>query len=215
MTLLTLVITDGRREYMERTMAAASEMIPRFEPLIINDSGDGDYCDWLNERYARCVHHPERRGMAAAVRTAWQTAIGTTARYVFHLEEDFVLTSPVDVRAMVRTMDKHPELAQLVLKRQPWSDEEKNAGGQIEVAPSEFEDRHGFVEHRRLFSFNPSLVRVEACEKALNDGESDGLEAGVTQTLIREGYLFAFWGTRDDPPRCEHIGEHRSPDYRW
>jgi hypothetical protein len=213
--VITLVITDGRREYLERTLAAAGEMIPGFLPVFVNDSGDGDYCDWLNTLNAHSVHHPERRGMAAAVRTALSTVVSTTARYAFYLEEDFVLTAPVQLDAMIATLDAYPRLSQLVLKRQPWSDEEKNAGGQIEVAPTAYEDRDGFVEHKRLFSFNPSLMRVEACEKALQDPGSNGLEAGITQTLVREGYSFAFWCARTDPPRCEHIGEARSADYRW
>jgi hypothetical protein len=120
----------------------------------------------------------------------------------------------VDLQGMAQVLEQNPHLAQIVLKRQPWSEEEIAAGGQIEAAPEDYTDREGFVEHRRLFSFNPSLVARETLRLALAE-PGDGLERGVTDTLLRHGYSFAYWGARDDPPRCEHIGARRSEGYRW
>lgn len=152
--------------------------------------------------------------MAAAVRTAWTVALNAGAEFIWHQEDDFVLTEPLPVKAMERTLNDFPLLAQLVLKRQPWSEEEKAAGGQIELAPEEYTDREGFVEHRRLFSFNPSLIRAEAARVAL-ENPGDGLERGVTDALLAARFCFGYWGVREDPPRCEHIGERRSEGYRW
>ncbi len=212
--MIAVLITDGRREYMERTLASCQEMIPEFAPIIVDDSGDAEYAAWLDGLGAQVVHHPERQGLAAAVRTGWTEALKTDAEFVWHHEDDFTLTMPVEIHAMARVLCLHPYLAQLVLKRQPWSEEEITAGGQIEVAPGDYVDRHGFVEHGRLFSFNPCLIPRHVVELALQE-PSDGLERGVTDTLTRHLYRFAYWGARDDPPRCHHIGEHRSAGYRW
>jgi hypothetical protein len=209
-----VLITDGRRDYFEQTFASCREMIPSFDPVIIDDSGDADYGAWLDTLGYHVAHHEQREGLAAAVRTAWTLALGAGAQFIWHQEDDFVLTEPVPIEAMERTLLAHPALAQLVLKRQPWSEEEIAAGGQIEIAPDEYVDREGFVEHLRLFSLNPSLIRREVIECALAE-PGDGLERGITDTLLVHGYTFAYWGARKDPPRCWHIGERRSEGYRW
>lgn len=146
-------------------------------------------------------HH--RLGLAGVVQTAWTWALGTGCDYLFHIEEDFRFTNPLNLLEMAKILDAVPHLAQLVLKRQPWSDEEKRAGGQIEVAPSEFVDCDGYVEHTRLFSLNPTLIRREVLELG------GGLEADITQRCLDAGYSFAYFGKRDDPPRCEHVGQIR------
>lgn len=216
MSVTFAVITDGRGDYFERTIESCCEFIPRFDPIIVDDSGDPDYAEWLREGSPgyHFVHHEERQGMAQAVKTAWTVALGTGAEFVWHQEDDFILSEPVLIHAMGETLRANPHLAQLVLKRQPWSDEEKAAGGQIELSPGDYTDCEGFVEHRRLFSFNPSLIRREVIELALAEPRA-GLEGEVTDTLLAHGYSFAYWGARDDPPRCEHIGARRSEGYRW
>jgi hypothetical protein len=215
--MISVVITDGRDEYLKRTLASCWEMIPGFSPIIVDDSGKHrESPDWLLDRWPanQLIRHSERKGMAAAVRTAWTAAVGRPGEFIWHEEDDFILNEPVDIAAMAATLRDNPHLAQLVLKRQPCSAEEIAAGGQIETAPEEYTDREGFVEHRRLFSFNPCLIRREAIELALAE-PGDGLERGVTDTLLRHGYSFGYFGARGDPPRCHHIGEIRSAGYRW
>ena len=216
LALAQVLITDGRGAYLERTLDSCCEYFPNFDPIIVDDSGHPDYATWLELQSPgyHFLHHEERQDMAQAVRMAWTVALAAGAGFIWHQEDDFVLTEPVDIEGMAETLRRNPLLAQLVLKRQPWSEEEIAAGGQIEVAPGDYTDREGFVEHRRLFSFNPSLIRREAIEAALAD-PGDGLERGVTDAMLAAGYSFAYWGAREDPPRCTHIGERRSSGYRW
>jgi hypothetical protein len=212
------VTTDGRSDYL---LQAIDSLRVSLDPwpewrYMLDDSGDPAYTAMLVRCYPDfpIAAHSPRRGLAAAVGSVWRMALETSARYVFHAEDDFTYREPVDLVGMARVLEENPHLAQVVLKRQPWSEEEIAAGGQIEVAPEEYADRKGFVEHRRLFSLNPSLIRREAIELALTE-PGDGLERGITDTLLRHGYSFAYWGARKDPPRCWHIGERRSEGYRW
>jgi hypothetical protein len=213
------VTTDGRGDYL---LQAIDSLRVSLDPwpewrVVVDDSGDSAYGIMLHRRYEpdfTICPHSSRRGLAAAVRLAWTLALATPARYVFHAEDDFIYREPVDLAGMARLLDENPHLAQVVLKRQPWGEQEIAAGGQIEVAPDEYVDREGFVEHRRLFSFNPSLIRREAIELALAE-PGDGLERGITDTLLAHGYSFAYYGARNDGPRCEHIGVRRSEGHRW
>ena len=76
-----------------------------------------------------------RLGMAGAVRAAWAWALEQDADYLLHVEEDFRFID-LPLRAMQFVLERHQHLAQVVLKRQPWSDEEKRAGGQMETNPT-------------------------------------------------------------------------------
>lgn len=215
-----VVVTDGRGEYLRQAMAAAEVNLKgaasTLAGVIVDDSGDPTYSDWLEHEFPSFhqFHHERRRGLGAAVATAWARARESGLPYVFHLEDDFVLTEPLDLVTMTEVLDADPQLAQLVLKRQPWSIEEHAAGGQIEVAPGEFDDDEiagwPIVRHRRLFSFNPSLIPVAALDLVPHGG----LEADVTDVLLAAGCSFAYWGRRGDPPRCRHIGHERSPGWR-
>jgi len=149
-------------------------------------------------------------GMAGAVRAAWTWALDASADWLFHVEEDMYLTAPVDLRHMVAIMDDRPGLAQLVLKRQPWSTEERQAGGIIEAHPDEYIDRGPCTEHGRIFSLNPCLIRRQVLEL----GWPDGNEAEFTRTCLVAGYSFAFYGARTDPPRVRHVGTERGKGWR-
>lgn len=213
-------IDDGRPDYLAQSVESVERHVglSLSDPLIlINDAGNPEYSETLLKlyfRFERIVNHDERRGLAGAVRSAWETALEQDVDYVWHMEGDFILTQNLFLSDMYSVLKENPQLAQLVLKRQPWSPEEIQAGGQIETAPELYVDCKGFVSHKRLFSFNPCLIPRHVVELALA-GPGDGLERGVTDTLLDAGYSFGYLGDRFDPPRCEHIGINRSPGYHW
>lgn len=207
MNIALVVVTDGRWRYLERALQAAARYLhhPSVKHRrIVNDSGE--HLGWPD---FEIVNHPQRRGLAAAVASAWAD-LPDDADYVFHLEEDFVLTEPVPLVTMAAVLASHTELAQLVLKRQPWSPEERAAGGIIERHPERYTERDAYVEHREIFSLNPSLI-----PRAITDrGWPPGNEAEMTAQLLADGYSFAFWGRAKDRPRCLHIGAERSPGWK-
>ncbi len=121
-------------------------------------------------------------------------------------DEFEVVRHPRRLGLAAAVLKEHGRLAQLVLKRQAWSPEELAAGGIMECHPAEYRQRDGWVEHSRIFSLNPCLIPREVVEM----GWPAGNEAEMTARLVAAGWSFGFWGRRDDPPRCLHIGEHRS-----
>lgn len=223
-----LFLTDGRvpRTIDDAIESARNNLQGALGAIIIDDSANPDYAAYLDEAYSsfRILHHSERLGLGGAVRSAWMAAMATPCKYVVHWEDDFVAHESIDLNAMGRLLDAQPHLAQLVLKRWPWSDAEKAVGGQIEVAPDEYDDCFSddgdWVEHRtdgqslHVFSFNPCLISRKAIEVALATAENF-LEQGVTDALLRAGYRFGYWGRRQDPPTVEHISISRSAGYRW
>lgn len=209
MSVALVVISDGRWDYLEQALTSIEQRCSsyRFTSMtLINDSGarlplpmDGRW---------DVITHETRRGLAGAVQSAWKRV--AFADHVFHMEEDFVLHETPDLDAMVAVLRANDRLAQLVLKRQPWSPEEIRAGGIIESNPLDYVDQttdeHDWVEHERIFSLNPCVYPTWVTKF----GWPNGNEAEMTEMLVHLGYSFGFWGARSDPPRCEHIGVRRS-----
>jgi hypothetical protein len=189
-----LLIGDGRDEYRARTLASLAEMVPPCDHFVEIDDRE------------------HRLGFAGAVQAGWELVLETGARWVFHLEADFTFNRPVDLGAMGRVLEREPLLAQLVLKRQPWNEQETAAGGIVEQHPDEYLERLAGVavwtEHRRFFSTNPSLYSAAICRRAWPQTPSS--EGVFTHRLLADGYRFAFWGGKYDPPVVHHIGEARA-----
>lgn len=200
-----VVISDGRDAYTEECLRSVGQLKGLFSHWrVVDDSGFRSGLAWSAPWDV--VRHEERRGLAAAVNSAW-AGLPPEVDYVFHLESDFVVVEPVDLDAMADVLAANPRLAQLVLKRQAWSPEEVQAGGIIECHPHEYWDRGGlWVEHTRCFSLNPCLI-----PRAIVDlGWPAGNEAEQTALLVGEGFRFGFWGGRHDPPKVLHIGAERA-----
>lgn len=202
-----VVVTDGRDDYLAQTLEAARQHLP--EPtarVMVDDTGDQAHSAYLNALYGdrfEVAGRDGRRGLAATVAYAWSLC-GTD--YIFHLEDDFLLTEPVDIDAMASVLDANPRLAQMCLLRQPWNAEEQAAGGIVEKDPGDYTDRDGWLEHSRLFSLNPCLIPNEIYAAGWHEGN----ERGFTDMLVEEGWRFGYWGRRGDPPRCLHIGVRRA-----
>lgn len=148
-------------------------------------------------------------GMAGAVQRAWTWALDQHCDYLVHIEEDFRFHD-FPIAAMIDILEENPQLAQVVLKRQPWSARESEAGGIVELHPDYFTDHPTHLEHEWIFSLNPCVIPAHI----LSLGWPDGNEAEFTKTCRKWGFRFAFYGRRSDPPRCLHVGSERGVGWR-
>ena len=213
-----VVFTDGRGEFLERTVASAQANLGPVFPVrvMVDDSGLIDNHGYLLGTYPTPqwahVHMHRRSGQAEAVRAGWTSALQSGATHIFHLEDDFVFNGPMNIEGMADTLDAHPDLAQLFLKRQPWA-EEIPVGGFMHLRPELWTQRDGFVEERHIFTWNPCLIPAAVVELALADGRPLG-ELMLAELLTAHGYVFACLGRIEDPPLVEHIGVYRAPGWR-
>lgn len=187
-TVALVIISDRPPDlYLNRCLASLLEFLtfPICQQVVVDD--------------------PDHRLTASgAVREGWARV--ENADFVWHMEEDFLLTEPVDIEGMAAVLDVNEALAHLVLKRQPWNGDEIAAGGIIEQWPQDVTDRDGWLEHRKFFSLNPCLVPRRVYEL----GFPEGSEPAMTDLLLSKGFHFGYWGARHDPPRCHHIGDVRA-----
>ncbi len=195
MSVAFLLISDGRSDYRERTLASAKAMLPEPDHFIEVDDSD------------------HKLGFGGAIQLGWQRVIDTGAEWVFHCEQDFTFNRPVPLERMVAVLKAHPYLAQICLKRQPVNEQEKLAGGIVECRPDEYVQKveHGdiWTENRVCFSTNPSLYSAALCRQGWPQVEhSEGI---FTHRLLEDPEVrFAFWGAKFDEPLVEHIGDIRT-----
>ena len=210
------ILTDGRAELFEQTVKSARENLYGVDFwFVVNDSGDPNYHIWA-KRLAPDMHHvnhPVRRGLAGAVQSVWDQALGTDCDYLFHLEGDFTILTPIDVGELACLLGSHPHLAQLVLQRQALSPAEVEAGGV--AAHAHWVEAPGFVQQTDIFSLNPCLIPRHVLEYGWPEGPLGvGNETGMTNRLREDGYWFAFYGTKTSSPQVEHTGSYRSDGWK-
>lgn len=223
-----LVMTDGRPEYLHRTIASFDAMaVPGnlvTRRIIHNDSPDPAFAAWLAHTYEgfEIVQswksiQGERSGFGGAIRSAWShlRAFPGDERFVFHLEEDFLFNRQVPLDEFARVLDEKRHLAQMALRRQPWNPVERAAGGVVELNPHDYvqaNDLKGAVwlEHRLFWTTNPSLYRMALlADHEWPEGEDS---EGMFTIHLREdlGLRFAYWGARDSGEHVHHIGHHKT-----
>jgi len=207
MKVALMVITDGRWDYLQRTLESAAECLdyPFSQRILVDDSGEElGFCPDGFE----FVKNTPRRGLAGAIQSGWD-ALDADIDYVFHLEDDFIFPDVVDVELMIELLEYENDLAQIALLRQPWSPEEKQAGGIYSIGPERFKQKYGFVQQQHLFTFNPCLYPIGVARDY-----RAGLEAELTADLLKDGWSFGYLGELGDEPRTIHIGIRRSRNYQ-
>lgn len=211
-----MVVTDGRRDCLERTLGSLADNVDQAaidRRVVVNDCPDPDYRLWLDT--LGFDHHVlplrRRRGFGGAIAAGW-AQVGE-CDHVFHLEDDFLFTRPVDIAALVEVLDAHPYLVQMALRRQPWNPTEVAAGGVVEVTPGLYQDctdgNNHWLEHRAFFTTNPSVYPRAIVNRGWPTGpESEGI---FSMQLFRNPALRSgYWGRRTDEPWVHHIGVTRT-----
>lgn len=220
-----LVMTDGRRDCIERTVESADlNLRGNIARVVVHDdSGDDDYAAWLDVTFPRftIVSTGQRSGFGGAIRSAWQYIRDHDhSPFVFHLEDDFLFERPVDLDAMAYVLQHRHYLAQMALRRQPWNDTERAAGGIIEADPDAFAEVDAgldtWLEHRKFFTTNPHLLRRDVIiHTCWPEGEQSEGHYGLN--LLEHGYAnvragevrFGYWGMRASGVAVTHIGNVR------
>src|ERR1039457_4540669 len=121
-----LVITDGRPYLAEVLYSAKNNLIGPIDcQIMVDDSGTAAQTWRLQWEH---ISSTSRQGISASVNNGWYEAKMRDVDFVFLLEDDFIFNEPVDLKPMMEVLTGFPKLAQLVLRRQPWNDEEKANG---------------------------------------------------------------------------------------
>jgi hypothetical protein len=212
-----LVVTDGR-EYFWDTMDSFSKVLDFGffdQKIIVDDSLDPHFQKRIKQTYPDFQLHSasgNRRGFGGAIQAGW-SQVSKEMDYVFHLEDDFVVTKSFDLNDLIRVLEKHPYLLQVALLRGPANSVEEEAGGIIEQHPDSYSEwtdgKNVWREHRRFFTTNPSLYPRRLLDIGWPDGASSEGVFGIERFNEEPDARSAFWGSFDSGVWIEHIGHIR------
>jgi glycosyltransferase involved in cell wall biosynthesis len=213
-----VIITDGRLEYLEKTMNSLYNNVkyPFVEKIIVNDCIDIRFRNKVKELadiYSFfTINHNTKMGFARVYNTAWKR-IWPSSDFVFSTEDDFTFNEEIDVEKMIEILEYDRNLVQVALKRQAWNEEEKKAGGIVELWPDQYEEKNvgdlSWTEHRQFFTTNPSLISKWVIDRGWPlVPDSEGI---FTHELFKNpNYKSCFYGGKFDKPKVEHIGITRA-----
>lgn len=212
-----LLMTDGRDPLLHLTIQSAlTNLMGKLDHLVIHTDAGHEHGRHLNSVYPEfdIVSNPQRLGFGGAIRHAWKIVNEEySPDYLFHLEDDFTFNRYVPIDGMKDVLHHHPHLTQLALRRQPWNEQEKAAGGIVEMWPNEYEEKdwgvHVWLEHKLFVSTNPCLFPRRIVEKGWPDIPRS--EEAFSQQLFTEDSLArsGFWGSRHSGEWVFHTGEQR------
>jgi hypothetical protein len=227
MSIALIVIGDGRDEYLRRCVDSMCHLQgPITERWMYDDTGDTTYRYDLANRYPGFAHinGGPRQGCAGAFQQVWrQVGQDTKAKYVFLVEQDFEFIRTVPLSEMAALLDYRPYLAEVALRRQPWNDQEKRAGGIVEQHPDWYRDKSDddgrqWLEQQAFFTTNCPLFRTTLFQCPWPPHQPGRYSEGTFHWQLREHgtpevrgehVTYAYWGSRDSGVWVHHIGEHR------
>jgi hypothetical protein len=218
-----VVLTNGRKAYLARTMYFAEQNVS-YEHLdvvariIVDDSGDSVYRAWLRDSYPTyqvIEVSATPSGYTTAMACVWDVVAGLNTDYVFHLEDDFLFEQPVSLWRSVSILDDNPLMAQVAFKRGPWFANEHKHGGVIQalehrnrnmfVDEISKRDNIPFTEHRVLFTTNPCVYPKWITEYPWPTEQWS--ESKFGQSLFTDPHITcAYLGHKHSAPTCTHIG---------
>ena len=211
-TFGAVVITNGRRECIARTVPSLEAMVGPFaERLICDDSGDPRYVAWLTETFPGWrVQAHAHIGHGPAVHYAMVEAAKLRAPWIFWSEDDLVYQRPVDLAAIARVMEATPHLKQMSLKRQSWFPLEKEAGPTVidRFDPSLFVERESlegpWISHRTFYTLNPHLVSRDLLRVVQWPAVPDSEKVFGARLFRDPRPICGIWGSKADAPWVLH-----------
>lgn len=212
------LLTNGREECLERTLAAFEEFVtPRPSEIFIHIDGPFSPPRPLyGEMEWKVAQASTPVGFTYGTKDCYDEAAHSGFEWCFHMEDDMVIVRPVDLNHLREVLEVEKHVCQMALVRSPWG-AEIPYGGYIAQHAEQYTRRQvatrgwgsaKWIEHVRNWTTNPALQRTSFLREhpfpVVQHSE------GMYGFQIREqspGTTFGLWGWGE--PWCAHIGVDR------
>lgn len=219
MKTCVIIFNDGRNDYLRKTLDSLiknlltkeNKQANKFHLLLYDDMPEGRDTEELTEikkayKIDDVILSGENYGINKSVQMAWGR-IPKGTDYVWHQENDFLFNEPVKLHEMINPLILNPMIGQVALLRQPWYDDEIEAGGLYDVGYRDYRSVNvagiDLVGQTMFFSHNPCLYRAKHALQIENYNELNYAKYLMTHHNIK---TFCYLGKKSDKPKVEHIG---------
>lgn len=168
----------------------------------------------INEVYL----HQENKGLSVTWTEFWQMISQRDYDFVWHMEDDVVITQSFDMKDLMGLLLNDTSLTQVCLKRQKWYSNEPETTA---LETDKFWQFHYRYEHdSTIFSPMASLYHINMVKYPYSLWYKDHYpNTGLDKINLNEGMLGKVWAegynrrgarlkTKDGLPMCHHIGEY-------
>lgn len=222
-----ITLTNGRKEYLYESRKSWYENVEGnfSSEVIVDTSGQYEYRQWLLKTYPNAkvfslskhknINNDWNIGIRDAYEYFFNIASEIDCEYIFHTEDDYVLQNKIVLEDSINILDFDTDISQVHFIRQPWTKEEKDAGGVLKYCQSlgfdmieKEKDNLFWVEHRAYFTFGPSIYKKDIC--FLDRDLQINPEISITQAVFKDlKKKSATFGKIEDKNFVEHIGKIR------
>lgn len=223
-----LTCTSGRHDLYTRTLTRFVEMCGKdFQFFTVNDSGQSSdpymrVLEDISPTYGYAVlTSGVRLGFCGAIQQGWRYL--QYSDFVVHLEDDFLIETPINFNLLSKVFDGEPRLAQIALTRNSVNAHEAAHGGVIGCDPNAYQeevitvtsdDTGSAVEiplifHKKFFTTNVCIYPKKLIED-WDWPDAPGCEGEFSRQLFENDYWCAFLGKKTDSPYTTHIGDTRN-----
>lgn len=220
MSLSWITLTNGRRDLISQSRNSWYEKIDGKvdREIIVDDSGDHEYQQWLKDTYPSAEVIPVAdtpQGFTEAVAKCFEIAISTGSEYILHTEDDFILNYTLSISDIISILESNPKLTQVALQRQIWFEVEKIAPTLIQALMHGNEDRFekknfngmDYMENTWCYTTNPHIYPISTAK--MGWVKENGSEAKFGDKLFSIGLKASFYGNEYKDEYVTHIGHYR------
>lgn len=221
MNYLLAVLTCGRPEYLQRTLASYARFLQP-QPTAVYAWDDGMQTPLsafhpFDEGELIVEGEANRIGRCSGHARLWHAAAQSRFDWVFTVEDDIVLLRPLNLEYLRQLIEVERTLEQLALIRCPWGAEIEH-GGYIPMFPDRYERRSTAVAGGREghwisstvdWTSSPALLPTSLTrEVEWPSGHNCELELGPRITALRPESVSGYFGQGE--PYCAHVGMQRA-----
>lgn len=228
MKTLVVILSNRKNEHLSEAIDSIERNLKltypdsSYEIQIVDDSGDEDHYNFLEDlpyKFYKVTEGVSNSGYDKAMQKVHSVFLSQPEfDYLMTWEEDFILERRTFLDFMAKILEHNDDLCQIILKRQPWYENEVRLGGVIEAC-QEFGDKFtergktiNYTVHTSHFSNNPNLMPYSIIrEFPWPDGERS--ESRYGQELFSHGLMSSYMGVIKSEPIVTHVGIRSGSGY--
>jgi len=225
MTYTWFILGNGRKGYLERTVASWEANLtkpPRYR-YIFDDSGNKEYVLWLKKKYGNRFSivpiSDGVAGQAAAINKIFKTLAGLDTEYFLGIEEDWMLFRSLDVSTITKALSENPYILQMRIPRTVWHSEyhrlDLDSGSLLQYHIEDKRNQictlndNGWYEIRSTFYFwshNPSVFNKTILLNQYPQTKRHEYDFGINLLNKHKNGVTGFWATNPYDAYITHIG---------
>ena len=229
MGICLFIIGNGRKRYLERTIASWEANVSGniTHKIIFDDSGNAEYGLWLKEKFGKRytiiqIDDQYSVGQTVAIQFIFDYIKNLDVEFILEIEEDWMLFRPLDLNKITSILAINSHIVQMRIPRTIWYSDyhtlDIDAGSLLLYHKNLEESTGKFVRYKRdrwfewrgkfyFWSHNPSVFRKSIVYEDYFSYSIDHEYSFGEQLMNKsDSSCIGFWAINEYDAYVTHIG---------